>query len=372
MKKILFGLFCVGVAGAFANNTAHNGQDFTVFWVAAKSVLEHGTAYSIERDGFMSFKYPPWILPFFIPFGFFSLEQAKWIWGLIEAGSLLYAVRFCLSHGARYRAIVIALLLFWPLWNVHGFDGQISIVLTALMLLGYRTFQSADQAFGCFFAMAFGLSAKIFTLFPILAIRWNRSLIVKSLLILLLALVATGLAIGLDSSGLQIVSAWLKAAGPGYNAQGELTISVAGFQSQGIPSLLFRVFAWPGDRMGLLYGCVLILGAASFFVLKKIFSKDNRSVLVWSAWMAATATLQPLAGFHVFVMAFPLAVLVLNQRPQRIATWIAIACVTLITEKLGTVGHALQFVSVKSIGVWSLIAIASLNEEDFRFAQDGN
>jgi len=374
MKKVGFILFCLVIAAAFANNTAHNGQDFTVFWTAARAVLDHGTAYSVARDGFMTFKYPPWILPFFVPFGFFSLGAAKILWGLIEAISLLFVVRVCRAQGPQkkaYRSIIIALLLFLPIWNVHGFDGQISIVLTAMMLFGWRQ----GASFLRFATMCFGLSAKVFTLFPVLAVRWNLRLILKCTSILAVALLFSVFAAHLDSSGVHIVQEWLKASGPGYNARGELTISVSGFQSQGIPSLLFRVFHWPGDRMGLVYGVLLSVGALAFFALKKLFGSD-RSFLTWTAWMAATATIQPLAGFHVFSMAFPLSVVVL-QASESLWPCLAIAAVTLITEKLGSVGWALQFISVKSIGVWVLIFWASrlnrqrLSEAAFRSGSAG-
>ncbi len=58
--------------------SAHSqGIDFEVFWKAARYLIEGKSLYSVERDGGMVFKYPPWVATFFIPFGFLSLSLAK-------------------------------------------------------------------------------------------------------------------------------------------------------------------------------------------------------------------------------------------------------------------------------------------------------
>ena len=62
--------------------TVERGDDFQVFYRVAQRFWDGVRPYDQITYGNMVFKYPPWILPFFLPFGFLDLATAKMIWGL--------------------------------------------------------------------------------------------------------------------------------------------------------------------------------------------------------------------------------------------------------------------------------------------------
>ncbi len=75
--------------------------------------------------------------------------------------------------------------------------------------------------------------------------------------------------------------------------------------------------------------------------------------------MALMTTLQPLTGFHSFVMAFPMLVLALHaagtQKHKTNARWAFAAMIltyAVSVKSLGVVGAWAEFFSVKSWGVY--------------------
>lgn len=173
LGKYIFWLLVAGYCYAITMNTARNGPDFSVYWRTAHFFLEGDPVYSATRDGIMTFKYPPWIFPLFLPFGLLSLTVAKLIWGEIEALALLYII-FWLQKRAKLSVIAVCLLCFSGIWTVHAFDGQVSLPLTACALALFSVFRDNTRNSKSFL-LAYLLSTKIFTMFPFLGFKWRNS-----------------------------------------------------------------------------------------------------------------------------------------------------------------------------------------------------
>jgi hypothetical protein len=130
--------------------------------------------------------------------------------------------------------------------------------------------------------------------------------------------------------------------------------------------MLFRFTQWNAGNSVLVFGWVLTI-AISIAVLWGNLSTDLSQNKAWAGWLALTATIQPLAGFHSFVLAIPLAALAIDsafdvslprtvKRNQQILAVSGLLATTVITQKVGPIGQALQAASVKSWGVLMLLA----------------
>src|SRR5579863_9853635 len=91
-------IFVVG-AVALIRDTYYNGHDFEVFWRAGGDLLQGRDPYSLAQPRGMVFKYPPWSLPFFLPWSWIPLPIAKAVWGVLEIGSLVAAGRWLRTLG---------------------------------------------------------------------------------------------------------------------------------------------------------------------------------------------------------------------------------------------------------------------------------
>jgi hypothetical protein len=143
-------------------NTMEYGPDFLVYWKAVMAVFTGGTAYSIQRDGIMTFKYPPWILPVFLPLGVLTVGSAKILWGILESCSLFWVICWCQQQGVKLRTLLAVLILFVPILNVHALDGQASLLLTAICLFSWETFSKEHRGVRAYL-LAYVLNLKVVT-----------------------------------------------------------------------------------------------------------------------------------------------------------------------------------------------------------------
>jgi|GEM_PF-3144923 len=240
LGKYIFWLLVAGYCYAITMNTARNGPDFSVYWRTAHFFLEGDPVYSATRDGIMTFKYPPWIFPLFLPFGLLSLTVAKLIWGEIEALALLYII-FWLQKRAKLSVIAVCLLCFSGIWTVHAFDGQVSLPLTACALALFSVFRDNTRNSKSFL-LAYLLSTKIFTMFPFLGFKWRNSDFFRiGALVALLAICSLPVIIAHNWNLSDLVTQYKIATGPGVDASGNPQITVKGDQAQGFVSMIFRV-----------------------------------------------------------------------------------------------------------------------------------
>lgn len=340
-------LTAIVIAILMTVNTAKNGPDFHVYWNSVRLMLQGDPLYSPARDGVMVFKYPPWIAPAFIPFALMPEAVAKALWGLVQAWSLLYVVKWLLvTVRARAEVIATALVCFIGIFQVHAFNGQVSLPILALAIYMFER----HNRFSMRLKMFWVLSTKVVSLFPLFGLareflQWRMVLAVVALLV---GLSLPPLLLSRAPAS-EVLSDWIQSMGPGIDpATGQALITVKGREAQGLASAVFRVFDLPYDSSGLL---IAVTGALVFALAIgwHYFSRRLSSEKKWAGWLALSVLVQPLAGFHAFALAFPLAVLALDS------TWFALPAVLAVSamtsKTLGDFGAALEFVSIKSIGV---------------------
>jgi hypothetical protein len=359
-RGCLFLLFTVA-AIALTRDTLENGHDFTVFWKGAHSVLNGESLYSLSRDGGMIFKYPPWVLPFFIPFGLMSLSFAKLCWGLIEVLSLVAVVQWIRIHGRCSDATVVGVLIsFWGLWAVHALDGQVALVMLAVALWAWVP-NSFERSRVRGLILVFALSTKIFTLFPLMQNRFSTKLVGRVLGIvgILLLFSVPALLAEHSSNPALLFSNWMEAATSG----GALltTEQIRGRYNPSLTSLTLRLLHvsanQPWADVGIASAWAIVLG-----VIWKYASQRMPPREAWLGWLALAPVIHPLPWWHLFVFSFPLAVVSLDRafkewrhnQSTRVAA-IALLGVALIcasTEKLlGRPGLFLEMACAKSWGV---------------------
>lgn len=357
--------------------TLHRGiafsDDFEVFWRSANALLAGEPVYSVETFGNMVFKYPPWILPPFVPFALLPLEAAKWVWGFFNAGLLLFIIQF-LRNRAAISAGVLAptLLAYGGLLLVHAMVGQITLVLLAIYLAGFEVFTKPEKRTVPRWALlVWGASAKIFTVFPLLALasarRDLKPLAVTAVILLALAFPVIVLSYGGDAA--VFMEEWIHSVFSGTRTIEGKTIGFMTRELQGIPPFLMRVLDLSEeDRSHILSTTLVSFFGAAF--AWKFASRKMPPLERWIGWIALTPLVQPLSWFHFFLLTLPLAAVTL-QKAWTISrtrlfplSVIGVVLITAVTQKtLGSVGFELEMLSVKTWGV--LICLFIIASGDF-------
>ena len=347
-------LFCCG-AVALARDTYYQGQDFEVFWRAAREVLAGQPAYDLVRDGKMSFKYPPWVLPVFFPFALLPLGLAKALWAVTQLFALVAVVLWLFKQGCRRLPVFVLTALFWGIWAVHAMDGQVMLPLLALTLWA----GSREGFFGAV-ASAWAMSVKVFTAPGIVggrAWKWQPATVLrKGLAVATVFMVLSVPACITDRGGVpaSLVQSWAVAASSG----GELFAGakVRGRDNQGLPALVLRVAGVPPENaMADLTAFLLVLCVLGLLWMRA--SAGLEGARAWAGWLAIAAAAHPLAWFHNFVLAFPLAVFAVDDallaggRAKKAVAFAGVVMLALVTRKtLGTAGAWLELLSIKAIG----------------------
>lgn len=363
--RIAAGVAALPFAVALVRTGLAQGQDFSVLRLAAGYVLGGTPAYDIVRDGAMCFKYPPWVLPLFFPFAWLPLEAAKLVWALLELGSLAVVVRWLIRRGVAEGVALAAAAGFWGIWAVHLMDGQVMLPILAAVL----TLSGAARGGAWAGALAnLALSSKLFTWLALPGIRraWSPRA-------LLLAL-ALGVGLSVPAISVQplkpgdsnrvaaLVRAWQETARSGGSAfDGEKT---RGRDNQGLPALFLRkagisAAETEADLWAFVW-CASVLGGLWLWI-----GRRQGALVELCGWLAITAVSHPLAWFHQFTLAFPLATVSIDRALRsrsRLRTGLSLAgfaALALVTRKtLGPLGEALELGSIKSWG--ALLCLASV------------
>ena len=351
------------VARLFQKALADSG-DFLVYWRAARAWLSgSGSPYGLldpSAVGF-TFKYPPWILPLFVPFGLLPFSVAKWMWAILELLCLIYSMKRLAESGARIAVIFFVALCFWWIWQDHFWSGQLTIVMLAATLWitpSEHEWPLADAL------TAWLLSSKFYTLVTLLG-KWRSFLRAKTLVLLtLLVLAPTTLVWGLmwtrdpahAFSLADLFREFAHSASSGGIEMGVNTIR-SGI-NHSFTAAILRVFGISSEKQ--VYDSVVPIVLAG--VLGAFWSRISRGmdrVQAWSGWIALGAVIHPLAWDHSFVMAYPICVLALESalRSKR-RLWIGVAiagvaCIGLIVPYIfgSEFVKPFDFVSTKSWGV---------------------
>ncbi len=372
--RIFFGLL-VGVV-AFIGvilllRTFSRGDDFHVFHRVAQRFWDGVRPYDTVTFGNMVFKYPPWLLPFFLPFGFLDLESAKIIWGLIEAAALVaIVVRMHQGFGRTGKAAspipavrpwVQALFLttLFALFGSHGMTGQITLVVLAIAVWT----DPLKSSFTRFFFLNLALSAKLTSFFPMVHAR-SRKKLGQAMLGCAALFAVLSLPIYLhayDGRYGAMRTEWSKAMFSGTDDVDSVRIGFTTREVQGMPSLVLRKGGLDERNsvhvLGAIAFSMLLLGGLWFW-----FSRRLPAQVQWLGWLAVMPLVQPLAWFHVFLFVYPVLVVGAEaaiRRGKLRDFWIlfgsALVVGAITAKTLGSVGLALEFWSIKLWG--SLVAI---------------
>lgn len=363
----LFGLFLICICCTFLfvrANSAEGGGDLNVFWRAGRNFLEHNAIYSVERDSAWPFKYPPWILPFFVPFGFLRWEITKFLWSLIN---LILCLRiFVFLHSLlqfKYPWFIIGLsfaLCSSPFIS-HFLLGQVSIPILYFFLFFVNKSQFYRFCWRDLFLTAVS-TTKVFTVLPLLLrIRSPKQFIIFTLYgISLLSLsFCFGILFYEDPHFLlkwiQISYSGAENFGLGY---------VFGRYNHGLPAMFIRNlnyrFLVPGFDMVL---SLLLIPVVLLFWKKMVAGKETK--IQWIGLIAIIPVIHPLAWWHHFVFAYPLACIVLDRAIKYgksqwiiLCLWALLMIGVLSTFTLGkTVGSIFEIISAKSWGILLLLWI---------------
>lgn len=373
------GLVLAVLSFVLISRTLSRGDDFQVFYRVAQRFWDGVRPYDQITYGNMVFKYPPWILPAFLPLGLFNLWVAKLLWGIVEAVSLV-AVVLKMHRGLgtlpKVRPWVQALFLltFFGLFGSHGMTGQITLTALAIALW----VDPIRSSFGKFFLLTWALSAKMTSLFPMLhALVANprRKRIVFSVLGTAALFIMLSLPVYYKSYTRHygfMRDEWSKAMFSGTDDVNSVRIGFTTREVQGLPSFLLRKAGLEEKNSSHVLFAIafstLLLGAGWFFASRRLSPSAQ-----WLGWLALLPAVQPLAWFHVFLFAYPLLVVgaeVALQDERRRRFWGFLGAALLIgavtVKTLGAVGAELEMASVK---LWGCLLALGLFRNSFRISQ---
>lgn len=369
-RRLCDALFIVLALGAI-KRTFHdsqlNDEDFHVYWQAASHWLA-GTnpyAFTAADQGFV-FKYPPWLLPLFIPIGLLSFETARVVWYFVELFSVAYAVLWCVRNGVARRLAVFVAFVFWWMFHAHFSAGQFTLVLLVAALWAYPkpgTRSGFREAWLTYF-----LSAKVFSLYTLAGIykRFLKPGPWLTGIALFVAAHAVLLSVSWHTGGAGLVGMYrdfMLAAASGGAELG--AIIVRGQGNHGLTALVLRTLgvnslSFVADALtSAVLACVL---GVIWARVSGILTDAER----WTGWIGIGLIVHPLAWHHSFVLAYPLCALSLQRcfatgrRGLVLASLLGACCIGIfIPQVLGkTLVRPLELAGIKSWGV--IIAAAAL------------
>lgn len=292
--------------------------DFLVYWRSAHAWIT-GSAFPYgiidpSVPGFV-FKYPPWILPLFTPFGFMSATLAKAVWAVLELVALFYAIRKLILMGTRPWIAVLSALSLWFIWQEQFWSGQITIFMMAAALWVAPMDESRSWPIAF---VTYIFTAKLFSLATLLG-RWKELLRPKALIIgAALALLPTVVVISVlrwnhpeDPIGLiELFQRFAASANSGGVSLGPNVIR--GPINHGFTAAILRSLQIDSKKS--IYDfCVPIILTLILAPLWTYFSKSLGRMEQWLGWLALGAVIHPLAWDHTFVLAFPLGAVAIDR-----------------------------------------------------------
>lgn len=337
--------------------------DFMVYYRTAKFWWQGEPIYSVARDGIGAYKYPPWILPLFLPFAALPESLAKLAWALLSVGGVLWIFRSLKKRlWSRSSEILLigCFLVTFNIWFRHFLDGQIPILVAALFL-GFFEDRTLRRSSWKSTLLVWAGSTKIFTLLPLpLVMDWRSPRAWRNGAIAAASCLALGAGMGLRSgqSLLDLIQAWALALRQGNEVFG--WDAVYGRVNQGLPGFLVRLLnvrSMNGQIDALFFMLTAVpLGSAWWAASRK---RGLHPFETGCGWLALVPVVLPLSWWHGFALAFPLAVLAVDRAlASKQARLVGLAVLALLAlgaasqSTLGsTVGSTLEWISIKSWGV---------------------
>jgi hypothetical protein len=378
---IPFAIIALGLISRLFYKASLDSGDFLVYWRASHAWI-FGTAFpwgviDPTIPGFV-FKYPPWILPIFTPFGWMQASIAQYAWALLELWALIYAIYKTISFGVRPAVAYFCALCMWWIWQEQFWSGQITILMMAVAL--WIAPMGKERTLPKVF-VAYVYTAKIFSVVTLLGI-WRELFRPKALLIgALFAILPTVLVVlvlrshGFTDSAshpigvIELFRQFMASANSGGVSLGENVIR--GPINHGFTAAILRSFKINSAQST--YDMIVpIILTAILGPIWAHYSKPLDSIAQWLGWIALGAVIHPLAWDHTFVLVYPFCSLALDRairaRRTSLIVWafLGLACVGLVVPNvIGTeLVKPFDFIGAKSWGI--LMSAAALI-----FAQKG-
>jgi hypothetical protein len=373
MRRFLDALFIVLAIAALKRtfvDAENYAEDFHVYWKAANTWLHGGNPYAFTaQDAGFVFKYPPWILPLFLPFGAMEWEWARRAWFVVEVACVQYILRWVIRHGVSRSLAATVACLFWWLTHGHFAAGQFTLVLTCVALwswpAGIREGDPQTLTQGNGFregALAFIFSAKVFSLFSLLGIRRRYFRLGPWVWCIGMVTLAHGLLIAVArhaGNSMSIVdyyrSFMLAATSGGAELGAEI---VRGQGNHGFSALILRTLQVDSTS----FACdalTSLIVVAVLGILWERYARGLTSAEHWAGWLGIGLVAHPLAWHHSFVLAYPLCALAIagshrvKDRKLIAMAWFGTCCIGIIVPQVvgKTIVKPLELGGMKSWGV---------------------
>ena len=305
ITNLIFGVAFVALFVLLTvNSFLSKNWDFQVFYRSAQHLIHLEPVYSFARDQEMSFKYPPWIAPLFLPLSLFSETVANGIWRLILVFCAAYSVRWSFRFTRSKMSALITAVLFYGVFLINILSGQIQCILLAASLYAFDGMvKSPKKNFSILF---FALSAKVFNLFSLLGLpRVHHSRRVWWFTGAVCFFLSIPVLLGFGGNPIKAFFAFVETAG-------SQTGNLMGGRG-GLPSLFMFLTrsAWGnGFAEWISFIVSFFLGGLYLRWIKKRVRNER---VFFSIALALGAAIHPLAFSYSFAWAFPMTVFVVDR-----------------------------------------------------------
>lgn len=334
------------------------GNDFTVFYAAARQAWLTGNPYDIPIRAATPYLYPPLFAQLLIPLAWLPLPVAAFLWAagnVVASGWLWQQMRQVLpSTRPSHRTPVWWWLVLGPVLLGNFLLGQVNLWIAAAVTFALLTDAHRRHAVSGGLALATAVSIKLSPalLLPYFIGRraWR-----------LLGWWVVWMALGQALSYMALGANWWTILHDWYREiilQGwQFDFAVASNQS--LYGALRRVVRWCCSDRQLPYWFVALVGSGGLFFIgqassKAVGSAVYRTAAVASAWCVLGAKLSWVA--HFATLALPVAVLLRDQKSQPVARIWLVAFGMCTWSSLRVVPSVLRL----GVEAWSLFTLVGM------------
>ena len=296
-------------------------------YLDATSHFIHGLNPYFSPDG--HFKYPPWSIPFFIPFLLLPLKFSGLIWrGIILFSIVRVFQRLKLdscNHEDSRLALALAFVINIGSWNSNLQGGQVNVILMYLLInadflltppslptQGHSSSQTLREYLG-YITFALASSIKVLQVPIIFIFGAHRRLVIAifvSLLLCLLLLTPSLLQTPFWLDPIGLIRAWLDHAQISELSPGGFKVK----NSLGLPSLFVRVFKIKIFQIHhFIISALLPMLAFTLICIKIRSQKKINSLEALSACLSFSGIVGPLVYPYTFAWHFPITYLFLKD-----------------------------------------------------------
>lgn len=304
---ILLGLFLVHKAYV-------QSQDFRVFYTAARRLLAGEEIYRFT-DGANPFKYWPGFAYLMVPVALLPVTLAQTVWAVLNVAALYASLGLVIGPLFSVRRYQIALgatvLTLQPLTD-HFMDGQINLLLLAMILAGFTLIgRGGRQAAGGTTLIVVAAAVKLYPLLFLVMLplkrAWRQVIVAGAVAGALLALpVLFG---GLESAIHQYRMWWAILADSGNH------LDLSRIENQSLLGMYLRFVpdVALATTLHRVTAAVVLLVMALGMPRTPLRRIDQRFVLDFTMVACAMLLVSPLTWTHYYVFLLPFTILIVGE-----------------------------------------------------------